>query len=639
MKEVLVSKVQERTDKQEIIKRVSDYDTGRALQLDQVSNEAINLENKRRLALGGSSRIDDYARAIMENRGLARKAAIAFRSQKEFEGKEITEVDETTRNNFLANTFLKSLTKFELEDVERDRDVIDARYVRSRLGESGETEIRKKGINGRTFHSVEDFVSSAKSRGLSVDQALEEFGLVKDTEASLRATAEADYASKNGINQADMTAEQKKVAYEQYLDSQIVAKMSDADFRAIYDESKLENYGEEADIFKRIKKNMIGRKAETSEITVTPDTSKMSDKQRRDYEYRRNLIQQEIRNGANPQILANTFKNSTVVNEDAAVNSIIQSMVKSDKSNMSDADKYNSVIKQLLSQNQEFVTRIGGEKNIDEAIKTGAYNIKDLKRGLSDETIDKYLSQNEKLKDNLVSIAASNVTLTLNNETKAVRQLDAVMSSSALQAKTAEEAMRAMYAKDGGLDNAAITQLIRNMLSNEKSKYYNQDFAELMRSKDQRKANTYANEYIKQNFKELFTQVSLDTLFTEGKGGQLVLKENVTNGAGKTVSATSEMKKAIDALSSKSDSYKNAVYDELSRVVSPSSRSSAAEKQNFFASERSDSNSSQVKTLGAEFSSLADTLARFNKRRDGSAGSLEKDGLFGSIFNISKNVG
>ncbi len=636
----LVTKVQERTEKQEIIKRVSDYDTGRALQLDQISTEAINLENKRRLALGGASRIDDYARAIMENRGLAKKAAIAFRSQKEFEGKELTEVDETTRNNFLANTFLKSLTKFELDDVEREREIIDARYVRTRLGDAGEAEIRKKGINGRKFHSVEDFVSSAKTRGLSVDQALEEFGLVKDTEASLRATAEAAYASKNGIEQADMTPEQKKVAYEQYLDSQIVARMSDSDFKSIYDETKLENYGEEADIFKRIKKDMIGRKAETSDITVTPDTSKMSDKQRKDYEYRRNLIQQEIRNGANPQILANTFKNSVIVNEDAVVGSIIQSIVKNDKSNMSDVDKRNIAIRDILKQNQEFIARIGGEKNLEEVVKSGAYNIQDLKRGLSDETIDKYLSQNEKLKDNLVSIAASDVTLTLNKETREIRQLDAVMSSSALQAKTAEQAMRAMYAKEGGgLDDAAITQMIRNMLSNERSKYYNKDFSELLKAKDKAKGDTYANEFIKQNFKELFSQLSLETFYNEGKDGKLALKESVTDRAGNTVNAAEEMKRAINHLSNNSGAYKNAVYDELTKVVSPSSRSSAAEKQNFFASERSDSTATQVRTLGAEFSSLADTLARFNKKRDGSIGSLEKDGLFGSIFNISKNVG
>lgn len=645
--QALVESVNERTEKQEVIRRISDYDTGRALQLDQVSTEAINLENKRRLALGSSSRIDDYARAIMENRGLARKAAQVFRSQKEFEGKELTEVDETTRNNFLANTFLKSLTKFELEDVERDREVIDARYVRGRLGEGGESKLKNISIDESSkkysFHSIEDFVSTVKAKGISVDDALAKAGLV-ESEASMRATAEAEYAAKNGIAQADMTVEQKKVAYEQYLDNQIVSKMSDADFRAIYDESKLENYGEEAEIFKNIKKDMIGRKAETSEITVIPDVSKMSDKQRSDYTYRRNLIQQEIRNGANPQILANTFKNSTVVNEDAVVNAIVQSIVKADKSNISDADKRNNAIRDILKQNQEFVARIGGEANIDEVIKNGAYNIQDLKKGLSDESIDKYLSQNEKLKENLVSIAASDVLLTLNAETRGVRQLDAVLSNRALQTKTAEEAMTAMYSKIGSdgkakLDDTKITQMIRDMLSNERSKYYNKDFAELMKAKDQNKANTYANQYISQNYKELFSQLSLETFFNEGKNGTLALKESVTNASGQSVNAADAMRGAIDSLSRTSTTYKNAVYDELTKVISPSSRSTIAEKKNFFTSERSDANASQVKTLGAEFSSLAGTLARFNKRRDGSAASLSQDGLFGSIFNISKNIG
>lgn len=687
----IIAAVEEKTRQQEIIMRVNDYNPGMAAQLDVVSANAIELENKRRLANGSAARISAYAKAIMDDGQLAKKARIAFRQQDAFEGKDLEEVDEATRNNFLATTFLSSLNKYELEDVQRERGAIDAAYVRSQVDSSSVAEIAKK------HGSVEDFVSDAYSRGISVDQALQEMGMAK-SEAELRAEAETEYAKAKGVEVSQLSQDERNKAYSDYLDRKVVERMSTEDFDAVYTESKLENYGEEAEVFTKVKKGMIKRKAARGEISVVPDVSEMTPAQKREYEYRRNVIQQEIRNDSNPQILANTFKNTTLVNEGSIVETIIANLARDRKA---DPD---AIRAEVLSKNNTYMTNFYGdlfrnnpndtklqavynnikkhygednfkalsieeqnkaifnflnnpaltqrmEKNgmmasvtsardeaLKKAITDGKVTSSDLKGGLDEQAIGAYLKSHETIKDHLVSLAAGDVTLALDKDTKTTRQIDAVMSSSALQAQTALKMLQ-----NQNISNNKLKEMIREMLTSETSRYYNAEMANLFKdTSEEGQTRAYATlaGYVKENNSQVMTNLAMHTYFDAGRDGKLVLKDSV---AGQKGSPVEQMGRAIQELSAGSKTYASRVYDELSRVVSPTSRATIADKKNFFASDRSGANASQVRTLGEEFSSISGTLTalgrKFAAKKDGTTTSLTGDGLFSSLFTISKNVG
>ena len=699
-----VAAVEERTRQQEIIMRVNDYDPGMAAQLDVVSANAIDLENKRRLANGGAKRIAAYAKVILDDPQLAKKARIAFRQQDAFGGKDIEEVDEVTRNNFLATTFLSTLDPYDRRDVQREMSAVDISYAEDQIstydtqhGTNKTQEIIEK------YGSIKEFVSSAKDRGVSVEQALEEVGVFKSKEEMQR-EAEAEYKTAKGITDRELSGEEKRIAYAEYLDRKVVESMEVEDFEAVYTETKLENYGEEPEAFTRVKKDMIRRKAASGTISAVPDVVEMSPTEKREYEYRRNFIQQEIRNDSNPQILANTFRNTTLVNEDSIVESIIASMARDRNVStetirqevLANSESYMTALYGRLFRNRgsnthlsdvfekiakhygyENANAFNGAENVnqliykfmtnptlvgqklsgkgmmaafnaarDEAIKKdvaeGAATSSDYKLGFDEQTIGGYLKSHETIKDHLVSLAASDVTLALDSATKTTRQIDAVMSSSSLQAQTAVRMLDNTVKKKDDL-----YALMREMLTSKTSRYYNEEIARLFADKSpagQAAANEALTSYINANYNQLKTNLALHTFFDAGKDGRLVLKDSAKVGKGsKVVKPTEQMARAIQELSAENRTYSTRVYDELSRVVSPSSRATIAEKKNFFASDRSSVSSSQVRTLGEEFSSISGTLTaigrRFAAKKDGTTTSITGDGLFSSLFTISRNVG
>lgn len=819
---IRIDNISARAEKQAIIAEAVARDSSLGIELESVGNEAVELKNKQRLAFGGANRVNIFADAIKENNNLYKKARIAFRSQKGYEGKELEEVDESTRNNFLANTFANSLSEEEKQTISKSEEQQNREYIKSVLGDDAEEKIKatKSSITGKNFSDINQFILHAEGMGISIDKALEDYGLSgaistissgaakfynKANEKSgkkfndlseserLQKAAEYEYAKKlyeeenasKGLKFENASFEKKaimlngfsenqsKQAIHEYLNSSIVKNMSKSDFNEIYESSKHENYGEESSVFKNVKKGIISKQlddsseidriektisrndssvielartdatvvaklgenasdkniskflsantklanslkrtvaenmfieqtlgatfegqdvsmlsadqrataltlARSSKITIGTDVSKLTGKEKRDYEYRRNIIQQEIRNDSNPQILANTFKNTTLVNESKIVSDMVGGNTQADilknkiallKNNeefmaktyglilnsnnknsvtvkeaiVSDFEKNsgrkydslsvsekNSILAKYM-QNAEFIKSNNLTKSVEKVnasfnSEISKYAMKatstELKQGLSEEQINSYLKSHENIKDQLVSIAASDVSLTLDKETQSARKIDAVMSNTALQRQTAVQMMKEQF------NSSEIYGEIVKMLTNSSSKFYDAKFAsELNKISESKDQDTFARNYINKDYSEMLSKVSTETYYEYNKQGQARLKETV-----KGQDVADSMNKAINTLSENSKLYNDIVNGLVTRVIDPAHRATDAEKANFFASTNTKTANKQLQDLSYNFSSVRNTMTNFYKVNAG--GESE----FAGFFNASTSA-
>ena len=787
----LIARIEGNARKQAVIAEAISRDESLGIELESIGSSAVELKNRERLAGGGASRIDIYAQGIKENSVLYRKARIAFRTQKGNEGKELEEVDEATRNNFLANEFRNSLSEEDKQTLYKSKSQLDQEYVKTTLGDDAEDRIKKvQSVSGKKFASIGEFVDEADRMGLSVDEALDSYGL--SNSADLKQRAEYDYAKRKyeserastgaKFENADKETQNKylsgfsdelsRQAIDEYLNRSIVKNMGSADFDDIYQSARHENYGEEPEVFKNVKKNIVGklldddsevqtikrglsvsdasvievartdksvikhfgeglkttsdadiakflsndgRKRDLSRIKqraaenmfieqtlgatfegqdissltneqretalslarrerITPsvDVSKMTGAEKRDYEYRRNLIQQEIRNDNNPQILANTFRNTTLINESSIVSGIVggttpeevsknktellkanqefvgkmYGLVLNSKSkdsvslktaivadydsktkgpkfeSLSVSDK-NNILREYM-QNQEFIknnklTKAAERANNSVSSEISKYASKattaELKQSMTDEQIAEYLKAHENVKDQLISLASNDVTLAFDKNTQKARKVEAVMSSSALQNKTLVSMMKDEFSED------QIRNMIDAMLRDRNSKDFNGRYS-AMNDADKLK-------FVTDNYNSLLTKVSKQTYLEYDKDGNASLRKSVN---GKDVRA--EMSDKIDELSKSSETYNKSVYKGVTSAIDPARRTSDEARANFFASS-SESSSRQVEGLGEKFGSIRDTLSNFYKAN--AKGETGFTGFYSAATSAIKN--
>ena len=260
-------------------------------------NDAVDLANRRRIAqvktadnnLDSMDRVSAFAEAIQSNASLYNKANIAFREASG--GKDLNDVDIMTRNNFLANEFAGKLSGRDRKWADEEKLKIDTEYAAKMMGPNAEDLIKKrKNANGDNYTSVEDFVQHAARRGLSLDQALMNEG----------------FMTSSVVNENTSLEELNKI---------ISKSMSQEEFDSIYNESKRENFGEETELFKGIKKDLIREQLRDGELTGAVDVGNMSRADREQYNLNQNLIRQSIRNDDNPALLANAFRNVNLLDD------------------------------------------------------------------------------------------------------------------------------------------------------------------------------------------------------------------------------------------------------------------------------------------------------------------------------------
>ena len=326
---------------------------GLAARIDIAGIDAVDAENRQRLALGMGERIKMYAADIQADPSLYNKARSAFRASNP--GKDLDEVDSMTRNNYLANEFIKSLSQNDRNLVKSRRDAIDLDYISKMTGISKE--------------EAKALVKEAAKAGLSIDSMMLAKGLISPVDALS-------------------------------VDTRIMGNIDGREFTELYNEARRENYEEELYGVGRVKYNIMKN---SPNATPAVDVEAMNAEQRSRYEFTRNFLQQMSRTGENPNMLANTFRNTTLYDNDRVVEEMA-------------------------------AIHIDGQEDIDPNL-----SVAEKKKRLSNEQINAYLSAHEEYRDILTSYAAADITRTLDPATKEKSLYDLAKRNPELDAKVRAE--------------------------------------------------------------------------------------------------------------------------------------------------------------------------------------------------------
>ncbi len=470
-------------------------DEALAAQVVAHGQDAVELANKRRVAqvMGATSNSDKvtindmYANAIANNNSLYNKANIAFRSVSG--GKDLADVDVMTRNNFLANDFTATLSGRDADWFKEQKRSIDMDYLTKVGGPDIEAKIKRTDIGvidaktgqkskvGVNYGSMGEYLDAVQAQGISIDQALKNDGLLS--------TVKGDNSVDN------MSVEQ--------LNKVIASGMSQEQFDAIYNEAKHDNFGEEVGVFSDVKKDIIGEQLNAGTgLTPAVNYAGMSAQEKQSFNYNKNLIQQSIRGDDNSAVLANAFRNTTLIDNDRHVDAIVAASGKSKveilKNNSAfvenarmqviNSNTHDSLRNKIENQYRadtglkvDFKDLKEGERNAiyaqylandtfmkKNAVMADKFNksvdtkisdmsttatAEDFKKGLSDQDINNYLKTNEPVKDQLVEHVAANMTLGLDDETRKLREGEAVLGDSALTNQVALDMLDTTVSNNG----------------------------------------------------------------------------------------------------------------------------------------------------------------------------------------------
>ena len=148
--------------------------------------------------------------------------------------------------------------------------------------------------------------------------------------------------------------------------------------------------------------------------SIQPNLETMTASERKQFSNNRNLIQQRMRAEGSGETLANIFKNTKLLNEE----SIIQEMLRIQTGN----------------NNLKLSDELSKGKDIEE-----------IKKSLTSETINKYMNSHEKTKDQLLNLGAKDLLLTLDDDTRQERKLDATLYSANLQNEVVNNLYKAKF--------------------------------------------------------------------------------------------------------------------------------------------------------------------------------------------------
>lgn len=167
--------------------------------------------------------------------------------------------------------------------------------------------------------------------------------------------------------------------------------------------------------------------------SILPDVQKMTDAERKAYNSNKNLLQQRMRAEGSAETLANLFQNTHLLKNDTMVKDMV-AIQTGDKSLSTDS------IMKVLKKNKAFISRHFANGKVDDnelrkIVSTKNINelISDLKGGLTSSTIDKYMNSNEKIKEQLLSIGAGDLTKSLDLDTQVQRKVDSINTNGVLK--------------------------------------------------------------------------------------------------------------------------------------------------------------------------------------------------------------
>ena len=300
------------------------------------------------------------------------------------------------------------------------------------------------------------------------------------------------------------------------------------------------------------------------EDSIQPEIDRMSAAELRTFNFNKNMLQARLRNNGNSDILANIFRNTQLINNDTLVAEMAALQA--------GQQSYNIDAKHAaLKNNAEFMARVvaqaGGKTSGAQFNKAfmklaETATLDDVKAGISAETVNKYMSSHEKIKDRLLNLGAKNVMLTMSSDDQGRRYTEAAMGTKATQTQLVNSIFNSKYT-----DKDTVKQMIADMLKNDKS------FTS--------KSATEQDAFITANFEMLKSKLARQMFLTTDAAGQTRI---VTDETGKNGVTTQDVRNIVRQLMSSSPEFKASVYKTATKVVSPSSRATEREKDEFFRS-------------------------------------------------------
>lgn len=464
--------------------------------------------NMSRLANGGMARITATANKVRESSRLMKKAREQY--VRENLGKEFDDLSEFDQNQYLAHNYGSKLSQ-DLQDEATEE------YLR----EIGISEVTVTGIKDKdgkqAYKNMQEFINA--SHGIDIDALIEKEGL-KTTQ-----TGSDAYAS-------------------------IIKNLSQEEFNSTY-ERVSEN--SDSSTINELKRKYAERRIGEQGITnfdetdsLQPDLDSMSATQRRRFNNNKNLLQQRIRAEGSGETLSNLFRNTKLLNEDKIVLDMVKIQAGKNSGDLEAKIK-------VLKNNPEFVAKVqqsakdhGRDGNIllyeaefKEMAKTAT--IDELKNGLTNQSIDKYMNSHETTKDKLLNLGANNLTLTLDNDTKNQRNLDAVINSYSLQNEVVNDILNKEYT-----DKSTLRDEIRKMLQAEGGQFGNMSDADL-------------DKYIDSHEAELQNQFARQRYLTTDKLGNISFNNDVVK--------NSDVLNSINSLTKTNEMFKNSLYNNVTKNV------------------------------------------------------------------------
>jgi rhodanese-related sulfurtransferase len=293
--------------------------------------------------------------------------------------------------------------------------------------------------------------------------------------------------------------------------------------------------------------------------SVQPNVSKMSAQEKKSFEYNRNLLQQQTRVDSQSSIISNLFRNTKLLNNEK----IVQDMV---RLQTGQKEITPDVMMSVLQSNAAFMAKVRqkamadfGTTNISEnqlnvTMKKmlSSVTTEDLKQGLSNETIGRYMKAHEKTKDQLLNLGAKNLNLSLDRGELDQRKLDAVSGSQTMQ----NQVVREMLNQE--LSDSRIRKEIKAMMQQNKGGNFNNIPKEQIDS------------YISAHLEELKTQLAR------------VRYLNSSSSGGTEFNDITKALQTINKLSTTNNTFKTTLNQTITQSVAPQSRPSEEAVKKFF---------------------------------------------------------
>lgn len=513
-----VEKIKKTAETNYAIEQFIQHDEQNQEILNVAAEGAIEEENKLRLAHGAGGRAYDIGRKLWTNnkyKKVKKEASDLFKKLNN--GKSIEEVDENTRNSFLAEHFSDSLEQGDIDSIDDDY-------------------LRRMGVNDANIRDT--IIKDARKNNQSV------------------------------VSYALQTGAIKRVAKDE-INKKVVENMTVEDLDQVMTNINKEEMGEGkgTDVINSMKKKYVEEHIDDmgNKIFEIPDVSKMTREEKRNYDFNRNMIMQQIKPDANGQysekskdILVNLYKNSSLINDEETFNNIIKEQF---GDSLLTIDKLTAAQKlALLKKSQNYSQKFAEEKAKNPTLTDTQINqklianatLQELKEGLDKEKVFEYVNKDQKVKEKLLAVGASDITLTLDKSTQNSRKVDVVKNNTVLNNQVVEKVLE-------GIDDNKIKQLIEAMLKKQDpTKFGSMSPAQM-------------TSYINANFTDLKSELALHNFdVRSGKVGNYNENNYI---------------KAITALEQTNKLFQKQVYNNVTHSVSYASNASEEDKDIFFTSE------------------------------------------------------